>query len=100
MSVDRYPTPALHSLFGQLEGPGVDGSIINQDVDRLGDLLGLLDGLLEDQAGLRGQHLGQDRTSIARIRRTLTCSLSAASSLTILTLDLFNASIADRSSLR
>jgi hypothetical protein len=34
--------------FGQFERSGVDGGVVDEDVDRFGDLFGLLDGLLHD----------------------------------------------------
>jgi hypothetical protein len=34
--------------FGQFERSGVDGGVVDEDVDRFGDLFGLLDGLLPD----------------------------------------------------
>lgn len=36
------------SRFGQFEGTGVDGGVVDEDIDRFGDLFGLLDGLLPD----------------------------------------------------
>lgn len=34
--------------LGQFEGTGVDRGVVDEDVDRFGDLFGLLDGLLHD----------------------------------------------------
>lgn len=34
--------------LGQFERPGVDRGVVDEDVDRFGDLFGLLDGLLHN----------------------------------------------------